>query len=118
MGQKGKSTAVWLQADKGYCSAKNDALLRQRGLRSGIQRKAYRGKPWSFWDKGDHKFMVRSRYTIARVLESIQRWLGRLEARYVGTAKTHGQHVLAAIAYTLIQTPGDHHLQRSLKVRT
>jgi hypothetical protein len=42
--------------------------------------------------------MVRSRYTIARVLRSIERWLGRLEARSIGMATTHGQHVLAAIA--------------------
>jgi hypothetical protein len=31
-------------ADKGHCSAKNGQLLRQIGLRSGIQRKAYRHK--------------------------------------------------------------------------
>jgi hypothetical protein len=43
--------------------------------------------------------MARSRYTIAHVLGRIPRWLGRLEARYVGMATTHGQHVLAAIAY-------------------
>jgi hypothetical protein len=59
--------------------------------------------------------MARSRYTITRVLGSIQRWLGRLEARYVGMATTHGQHVLAAMGGTL-QNPGEHHLQCSLKV--
>ena len=32
-------------AAKGYCSQANAALLRSRGLRSGIQRKAYRNKP-------------------------------------------------------------------------
>jgi hypothetical protein len=56
--------------------------------------------------------MARSRYTIVRVLGSIPRWLGRLEAsRYVGMTKTHGQHVLEALAYKLIQPPGDHHPQ-------
>jgi hypothetical protein len=67
-------------------------------LRSGIQRKAYRAKPWAVGDKRYHKRMARNRYTIVRVLGSIPRWLGRLEARYVGMATTHGQHVLAAIA--------------------
>ena len=43
---------------------------------------------------------------IERVFESIKRWFGRLEARYVEMAKTHGQHVLAAIAYNLYRRPG------------
>jgi transposase, IS5 family len=42
-------------ADKGYCSAKYDALLCPSGLRSGIQRKAYRDKPWSVGEKRYHK---------------------------------------------------------------
>ena len=31
--------------DKGYCAQTNETLLRSRGLRSGIQRKAYRNRP-------------------------------------------------------------------------
>jgi transposase, IS5 family len=38
-----------LRADTGYCSAKHDALVRPRGLRSGIQRKAYRDKALVCW---------------------------------------------------------------------
>jgi transposase, IS5 family len=75
-------------------------------VRSGIQRKAYRDKPWYVGDKRYHKRMARSRYTIARVLGSRQRGLGRLEARYVGMAKTHRQHVLEAIAYHGYRLPG------------
>jgi IS5 family transposase len=68
-------------ADTGYCSAKNGQLLRQRGLRSGIQRKAYRHKPLSVWEKCYNKLIGRSWYQIERVFGSIKRWLGRLEAR-------------------------------------
>ena len=93
-------------ADKGYCSAKNDQLLRQRGLRSGIQRKACRNRPLSVWEKRYNKRIGRSRYKIERIFGSIKRWFGRLEARYVGMAKTHGQHVLEAIAYNLYRLPG------------
>jgi transposase, IS5 family len=50
--------------------------------------------------------MGRSRYKMERVLGSIKRWFGGLEARYVGMAKTHGQHVLEAIAYNLYRLPG------------
>jgi len=99
-------TGSRLLADKGYCSAKNDQLLRQRGLRSGIQRKAHRGRPLSVWEKRYNKLIGRSRYKIERVFGSIKRWFGRLEARYVGMAKTHGQHVLEAIAYNLYRLPG------------
>jgi IS5 family transposase len=78
-------------ADKGYCSAKNDQLLQQRGLRSGIQRKVYRNRPLSIWEKRYNKLIGRSRYKkIERVFGGIKRWFGRLEARYVGMAKTHG----------------------------
>lgn len=93
-------------ADKGYCSAKNDQLLRQRGLRSGIQRKAYRHKPLSVWEKRYNKLIGRSRYKIERVFGSIKRWFGGLTARYVGLVKTHGQHVLEALAYNLYRLPG------------
>jgi transposase, IS5 family len=93
-------------ADKGYCSAKNDLLLRQRGLRSGIQRKAHKHKPLSVWEKRYNRMICRSRYKIERVFGSIKRWFGRLEARYVGVARTHGQHVLEAIAYNLYRLPG------------
>jgi transposase, IS5 family len=95
-----------LRANTGYFSVKHDELLCPIGLRSGIQRKAYRAQPWSVEDKGYHKRTARSRYTIARVLGSRQRWFGKLEARYVGMATTHGQHVLAAIASNCYRLPG------------
>ena len=93
-------------ADKGYCSQANEALLSSRGLRSGIQRKAYRNRPLSVWEKRYNKLIGRSRYKIERVFGSIKRWFSRLEARYVGMAKTHGQHVLEALAYNLYRLPG------------
>ena len=93
-------------ADKGYCAQSNEALLRARGLRSGIQRKAHRGRPLSASEKRYNKLIGRSRYKIERVFGSIKRWFGRLEARYVGVVKTHGQHVLEALAYNLYRLPG------------
>ena len=93
-------------ADKGYCAKANEALLRSKGLRSGIQRKAYRNKPLTRREKQYNKLVGKVRYKIERVFGSIKRWFGRLEARYVGMAKTHGQHVLEAIAYNLYRLPG------------
>lgn len=99
-------TGSRLLADKGYCSSKNEELVRQRGLRSAIQRKAARNRPLSRWEKRYNVLVGRSRYKIERVFGSIKRWFGRLSARYVGLAKTHGQHILEAIAYNLYRLPG------------
>ncbi len=57
-------------------------------------------------EKQYHTLVGKVRYKIERVFGSIKRWLGRLEARYVGMAKIHGQHVLEAIAYNLYRLPG------------
>ncbi|MFM2428623.1 MAG: hypothetical protein RL012_507, partial [Bacteroidota bacterium] len=93
-------------ADKGYCSQANEALLHSKGLRSGIQRKAYRNKPLTRWAKRYNKLVGRDRYKMERVFGSIKRWFGGLAARYVGPVKTHGQHVLEAMAYSLCRLPG------------
>ncbi len=93
-------------ADKGYCSQANEALLRSRGLRSGIQRKAYRNKSLTRREKQYNKLIGKVRYKIERVFGSIKRWFGGFKARYVGLRKTHGQHVLEAIAYNLYRLPG------------
>jgi IS5 family transposase len=93
-------------ADKGYCAKANEALLHSKGLRSGIQRKAYRNKSLTRREKQYNKLVGKVRYKIERVFGSIKRWFGRLEARYVGLLKTHGQHVLEALAYNLYRLPG------------
>jgi IS5 family transposase len=93
-------------ADKGYCSKANEAMLRSRGLRSGIQRKAARNKPLTSREKCYNQLVGKVRYKIERVFGSIKRWFGGLKARYVGLMKTHGQHVLEAMAYNLYRLPG------------
>ena len=56
--------------------------------------------------KRHDKLVGRNRYKIERVFGSIKRWFGGLTARYVGLVKTHGQHVLEALAYSLCRLPG------------
>ena len=91
------ATGVRVLADKVYCSKANEERLRSQGLVSGIQRKDYRHKPLRTRAKRYHQFIGRSGYKIARMFGSIKRWLGGLEARYVGLSKTHGQHVLGLL---------------------
>ena len=93
-------------ADKGYSGQPNASLLHQRGYRNGIQRKASAKHPLSLWERRYNQLIGKHRYKIERVFGSIQCWFGGLSARYIGLDKTHGQHVLEAIAYNLYRLPG------------
>ena len=74
-------------ADKRYCSAANESLLRSQGLLSSIQQKGYRNKPLSATSKRYNKEIGTDRYKIERVFGSIKRWFGGLRAQYVGLFK-------------------------------
>jgi len=63
-------------------------------------------KPLARWAKRYNQLVGKVRYKIERVFGSIKRWFGGLTARYVGLVKTHGQHVLEALAYNLYKLPG------------
>lgn len=93
-------------ADKGYCSGANEKSLKRLGLRSGIQKKAVRGRSLSSLAKTYNKLVGKVRYKIERVFGSIKSWFGDLSARYVGQVRVHGQHVLEALAYNLYRAPG------------
>lgn len=64
------------------------------------------GKPLTRWAKRYNKLVGKARYKIERVFGSTKRWFGGLTTRYVGLVKTHGQHVLEALAYNLYRLPG------------
>ena len=81
-----------------------------RGLRRGIQHKAYRNKPMPSAAKRYNKLVGQERYKIERVFGSIKRWFGGPTARYVGLVKTHGQHMLEALAYNLYRLSGDYYV--------
>ena len=93
-------------ADRRYSSQFNEALLRSKGLRSGIQRKAARGNPLTYWANRYNKLVGNHRYKIERVFERIQRRFGGLNACYAVLVKMHGQHVLEALVYNLYRLAG------------
>ena len=95
-----------VMADKGYCSRENIEALKQRKLKDRIMRKASRGSKLTAHERQFNNAISRSRYTVERTFGSIRRWFGAGFARYVGLAKTHGQHIMEAIAYNLYRTPG------------
>lgn len=92
--------------DKGYKVPNNDKLLKEKGIKNRIQRKAYRNRPLTEWEKKFNKLISKTRFVVERTFGGMKRWFGAGVARYKGLALTHTQHVMEAIAYNLYRTPG------------
>lgn len=92
--------------DKGYCVPQNDQLLKDKKKKNRIQRKAYRNKPLTSWEKKFNKLIAQKRWVVERTFGSIKRWFGETQARFVGLEKTHTQHLLQAISHNLYRAPG------------
>jgi IS5 family transposase len=95
-----------VQADKGYKSDKNDRILSSMRLRNRVMHKAARNRPLTPREEAFNKAISKTRYKIERTFGSIQCWFGGGVARYIGLSKTHGQHLMEAIAYNLYRSPG------------
>ncbi len=94
-----------IHADKAYKSKKNNDILEKKGLKNGIQYKGVRGRKLTEREIQFNKLVSKSRYVVERTFGSQVRWFGAGTARYVGTKRTHGQHVLESIAYNLKRLP-------------
>lgn len=88
-------------ADKGYASKENDILLRQKGYKNGIMKKAKRNHPLSEKEKKMNKAISAVRYCIEQIFGHLKRHLGFSRLRYVGGAKAQMELHLKAIAYNL-----------------
>ena len=99
-----KKKGVW--TDKGYKVPDNDNYLKDEKIKNRIQRKAYRNKPLTDWEKIFNKLISKTRYVVERTFGSMTKWFGSGRTRYKGLAKTHTLHVLEAICYNLKRSPG------------
>ena len=95
-----------LKADKGYQSAKNEALLKKRKLKNHILKKAYKNKPLTHWEKEFNKLIGQTRFKVERTFGGIKRWFSGGTARYRGLKKMHIQNIMEAICYNLYRSPG------------
>lgn len=95
-----------LKADKGYQSKKNSKLLKKRGLKNHIQKKAYKNKPLTNWEKKFNKLIGKTRFKVERTFGGIKRWFNGATARYRGIKKMHTQNLMEAMAYNLYRSPG------------
>lgn len=97
---------IWLQADKGYQSAKNEVLLKERKLKNRILKKAKKNQPLTHWEKRFNKIIGKTRFKVERTFGGIKLWFKGGVAKYRGIDKMHTQNVLEAIAYNLYRSPG------------
>ena len=95
-----------LKADKGYQSEKNARLLKQRGLKNHILKKAKKTKPLTNWEKKFNKLVGKTRFKVERTFGGIKRWFNGGTARYRGIEKMHTQNLLEAMCYNLYRSPG------------
>lgn len=94
-----------IYADKGYQSAKNEQILKQKKLKNRILKKAKINKPLSTLEKKFNKLCSKLRYKVERTFGSIKRWFNGGLARYRGIEKMHTQNILEALAYNLYRCP-------------
>ena len=95
-----------LKADKGYQSEKNARLLKQRGLKNHILKKAKKNNPLTNWEKKFNKLVGKTRFKVERTFGGIKRWFNGGTARYRGIEKMHTQNLLEAMCYNLYRSPG------------
>lgn len=98
-----------IYADKGYCGWYYDEMLIHYNIKNRIQKKAARGRPLTRWERLYNKLISKKRWAVKRSFGSMVRWFGAGHTRYAGLAKTHGQHVMEAIAHNLYRLVGQVH---------
>lgn len=101
---KKKKKAVY--ADKAYKSKDHDEYLKKQGIKNRVHYKAYKNRSLTKWEKVFNRGVSKKRWVVERTFGSIKKWFDGGTARYKGLAKTHGQHVLEAIAHNLKRSPG------------
>lgn len=97
---------IYVYGDKGYRSAKNEELLKNKKLKSRILHKAKKGKPLTIREHQHNKLIGKVRFKVERTFGSIKRWFNSTCARYKGMVKMHTQNMMEAIAYNLYRSPG------------
>ena len=75
-------------------------------IKNRLQYKATKSKSLTEWEKKFNKLISKKRWVIERTFGSIKKWFNAGTSRYKGKLKTHGQHVLEAIAHNLKRSPG------------
>lgn len=95
----GAETAVY--ADSAYASHKHDVLLKEKNIKNGILKRAYRNKSLTKDEKQQNKQLSSIRSTVERVFGILKQHYGMGKARYLGKARNHARLLLMSMAYNL-----------------
>ncbi len=90
-------------ADKGFCSAENRVMLKEKGLKDGIMHKATRNNPLSKKNSRLNKVISKTRWRIEQCFGTIKRRFGYEKASYFSTLKVEAQFTLKAICLNLLK---------------
>ena len=88
-------------ADKGYCSAHNQDVLKQHNLKSGIMDKGTRNRSLTPRQKLRNRLISAVRGTVERTFGTLKQVYGLARASYIGKAKVELEFLLSAIAFNL-----------------
>ena len=97
---------AYVYGDKGYKSAKNEDILKDKKLKSRILSKAVKGKSLTEREKLRNKLIGKTRFKVERTFGSIKRWFNSTCCRYIGIEKMHTQNLMESMAYNLYRSPG------------
>jgi transposase, IS5 family len=88
-------------ADKGYHSRARRALLKAKGIKDGIMRRAGRGHPLSAKDRARNRRLAPLRAGVERIFGTLKRTYGWTRVRYRGLAKNTAHFLMLCIALNL-----------------
>lgn len=92
-----------VSTDKGFFSAANKQMLKDRGLKNGIMYKAFRGKPLTKWMTIFNKLISRTRWRIEQCFGTIKRRFSYNKASYFSTEKVDAEFTMKAMCHNLLK---------------
>lgn len=99
----GLRSGVRVQADKGFSSAANKAMLKSKKLKNGLMYKAHRSKPLTSRMRKFNKGVSKTRWRIEQCFGTIKRRFTFQKASYFTTEKVNAQFQMKAMCLNLLK---------------
>lgn len=91
----------WVFADKAYQSKSNEQLLKNRGIKNGIMRKAALRIKLDAVQRLRNRLISKTRQKIEKTFGTLKRWYGFHKVRYRGLKRNETQMFLLCISFNL-----------------
>ena len=92
-----------VQADKGFFSSNNKAMLKSKKLKNGLMYKAFRNKPLTRRMTQFNKLISKTRWRIEQCFGTIKRRFSYQKASYFTTEKVDAQFKMKAMCHNLLK---------------